>query len=138
MQGLLQVHDDLAAIAKSERDHSADPLVIDIRIGLLVDVVAARFDTGKYRFGSIHEFGVGHYNFAMLKVYQILVSTQCLRFALAVSGVVALAGCGQKGRLFLPTGEAAADRATLPQVLNPASPASAPPATGTATPAPRP
>jgi len=74
----------------------------------------------------------------MLNVPQILVSTRCLRFALALGGVAMLAGCGQKGPLFLPTGEAAAGRATLPQTLNPAAPASAPPATGTATPVPRP
>lgn len=30
-----------------------------------------------------------------------------------------LAGCGQKGSLYLPTSPAAADRATLPQVLTP-------------------
>ncbi|HSV34673.1 MAG TPA: lipoprotein [Ramlibacter sp.] len=76
----------------------------------------------------------------MLKVYQILVSAHSLRLALAVSGVAALAACGQRGPLYLPTGEAAAGRATLPQILTPTSaqPASAPSTTGTATPAPRP
>jgi predicted small lipoprotein YifL len=50
-------------------------------------------------------------------------------------GVVAtLAACGQKGPLFLPTGEAAAARATLPQTFMPAPPASAPATTGTASP----
>ena len=52
-----------------------------------------------------------------------------------------LGACGQKGPLFLPTGEAAAGRATLPQTLtpstavapNPASSAPVPP-TGTANP----
>jgi predicted small lipoprotein YifL len=48
-----------------------------------------------------------------------------------------LAGCGQKGSLFLPSGDAAAGRATLPQTLRPtpvepANPASA--ATGGASP----
>lgn len=33
--------------------------------------------------------------------------------------LTALAACGQKGDLFLPTDPAAANRATLPQVLNP-------------------
>jgi predicted small lipoprotein YifL len=44
-----------------------------------------------------------------------------------------LAGCGQKGDLFLPTEPAAANRATLPQILNPGgTPTSpAPPTTGT-------
>jgi predicted small lipoprotein YifL len=50
-----------------------------------------------------------------------------------------LAACGQKGALYMPTGEAAANRATLPQTLNPAMPASTPveSGTGTANPAPR-
>jgi len=76
----------------------------------------------------------------MLKVRQILDSTRAPALALAVAGVGLLAGCGQKGALFLPTGEAAANRATLPQTLNPAPPASAAAAsgTGTANPVPRP
>lgn len=68
---------------------------------------------------------------------QILVSAPLRRFALAAGVVAALAGCGQKGPLYLPTGEAADSRATLPQTLLPAGaphrPASAP-ATGTAAP----
>jgi predicted small lipoprotein YifL len=70
---------------------------------------------------------------------QILVSRplKALALVLAMSGVGALGGCGQKGPLFLPTGEAAANRATLPQTLSPAAPASAA-TTGNATPAPRP
>ncbi|MGE4241685.1 LPS translocon maturation chaperone LptM [Ramlibacter sp.] len=49
-----------------------------------------------------------------------------------------LGGCGQKGALVHPSGPAAAQRATLPETLTPASmlpgsPASAPP-TGTASP----
>jgi predicted small lipoprotein YifL len=68
----------------------------------------------------------------MSNVFQILVSAHPLRLALAASVVGALAGCGQRGPLYLPTGEAAATRATLPQTLLPA--ASAPAATGTASP----
>src|SRR5215208_1011446 len=30
VQGLLQVHDDLAAVREGERDHPADPLVVDV------------------------------------------------------------------------------------------------------------
>lgn len=44
-------------------------------------------------------------------------------------GVIALAaitGCGQKGPLFLPTEPAAAQRATLPQTLNPMGTSTAP------------
>jgi len=57
-----------------------------------------------------------------------------------VAGTAALVACGQKGPLYLPTGEAAATRATLPQALNPAPPDSAVTNTGTgqANPAPRP
>ena len=63
-----------------------------------------------------------------------------MRLALALGGVAILMGCGQKGALYLPTGEAAAGRATLPQTLGPAGPASAPVGTGTGTanPVPRP
>ena len=50
----------------------------------------------------------------MLKASQILVSA----IGLAMFGV-GLAGCGQRGPLYLPTGPAAANRATLPQVLLP-------------------
>ena len=71
------------------------------------------------------------------------ISTQILDSALALAvlaGSALLAGCGQKGPLFLPSGEAAATRATLPQTLNPVPPASAVTNTGTgqANPAPRP
>jgi predicted small lipoprotein YifL len=63
------------------------------------------------------------------------------RFIL-VSACVLLAACGQKGALYMPTGEAAAGRATLTETigpatlrpaLSPAQPASAP-TTGTASP----
>ncbi|MFM7331530.1 MAG: LPS translocon maturation chaperone LptM [Brachymonas sp.] len=40
--------------------------------------------------------------------------------------VAVLAACGQKGALMHPKEPAAQNRATLPQVLNPASSASAP------------
>ena len=35
------------------------------------------------------------------------------------AALVALAGCGQRGPLYLPTDPAAANRATLPQILTP-------------------
>jgi len=54
----------------------------------------------------------------MSGVHQILVSARARR--LLAAGVLALlAGCGQKGALFLPTGEAAQGRATLPETLDP-------------------
>ncbi|WP_232073034.1 LPS translocon maturation chaperone LptM [Variovorax sp. RA8] len=52
----------------------------------------------------------------MLNVRQILVSA----IGLATVGV-ALAGCGQKGALYLPTDPAATNRATLPGLLVPRS-----------------
>jgi predicted small lipoprotein YifL len=73
----------------------------------------------------------------MFRVVQILVGTRGLLVALAFSAVALLAACGQKGPLFLPTGEAAAGRATLPQTLNPARAASAPVPSGTANPVPQ-
>ena len=48
--------------------------------------------------------------------------------ALALAG--ALAACGQKGPLLLPTGAAAQERATLPQTIAPSSSLPAPPASG--------
>jgi predicted small lipoprotein YifL len=53
-------------------------------------------------------------------IRQILVSTSVLAL-----GVAALAGCGQKGALMLPTEAAAAQRATLQQSIRPALAASA-------------
>lgn len=70
----------------------------------------------------------------MLRVCQILVIVFPPRVALAAVVVAMLAACGQKGPLFLPTGEAATARATLPQTIMPAPPASAPATTGTASP----
>jgi predicted small lipoprotein YifL len=119
-----------------QRDHAADALIVDIGICFVVDAVASRFDASQQRFGSIHEFGVGHYNFAMSCVSQILVSSAVRALFLAASVVALLGGCGQKGPLFIPTGEAASSRATLPQTLAPGRPASAPPVTGTAAPIP--
>ncbi len=72
----------------------------------------------------------------MLRVFQILDSVLLPRFGLVLGAVVValLAGCGQKGPLFIPSGEPAAARATLPESLMPAAPASAPSTTGTASP----
>jgi len=71
---------------------------------------------------------------------QILVSAPARRLALAAAVVAALAACGQKGPLFLPTDPAAAERATLPQLLSPSTSVSGPqsgasaPASGKAAP----
>lgn len=53
----------------------------------------------------------------MFGIAQILVSPP-VRAALVV---VALAGCGQKGPLYLPTGEAAAGRAALTDFVAPST-----------------
>jgi predicted small lipoprotein YifL len=72
----------------------------------------------------------------MLNVLQILVSAPRSRLALAAGVVGALAGCGLRGPLYLPTGDVAASRATLPQSLTPTPAASAAGmGTGTANPA---
>ncbi len=83
----------------------------------------------------------------MLNARQILVSAPARHAARAIglTAIAVLAGCGQKGALFLPTDPAAAQRATLPQVITgrgnpaaatPAAAASAPAATTPPTPAP--
>jgi predicted small lipoprotein YifL len=55
----------------------------------------------------------------MFGVHQILVSTPPVRAAIAAGAIALLAACGQKGPLVLPTGEAAAGRASLPDTLSP-------------------
>ncbi|OYD50919.1 LPS translocon maturation chaperone LptM [Acidovorax kalamii] len=52
----------------------------------------------------------------MLKAPQILVRTLVL-----AASAAALLGCGQRGPLYLPTGPAAGQRATLPETLTPSS-----------------
>ena len=75
----------------------------------------------------------------MFGVLQILVSAPARRGLAAAALLATLSACGQKGPLYLPTGEAAAGRFTLPETLSPststvpAQAASAPP-TGTASP----
>ena len=55
----------------------------------------------------------------MFGVHQILVSARGRRCLAGVALAGLLAACGQRGPLFLQTGEAAAGRATLPQTLDP-------------------
>jgi predicted small lipoprotein YifL len=65
----------------------------------------------------------------MLNLRRILCSALSRRALPAAMALTALAACGQKGDLFLPTDPAAANRATLPQVLSPVGVTSpAPPA----------
>ncbi|MCD6078576.1 MAG: hypothetical protein K0R89_2514 [Ramlibacter sp.] len=72
----------------------------------------------------------------MSGVFQILVSPR-RGPALTLAAALLVAGCGQKGALYLPTGEAAAGRASLPQTLAPSTavrPAQAASGPGAATP----
>lgn len=55
----------------------------------------------------------------MSKVRTILGSRLARRAGVAATALACMAGCGQRGALYLPTDPAAADRATLPQILNP-------------------
>jgi predicted small lipoprotein YifL len=114
LQRFLQIDDQLASVSESDRDHAADALVVDVGIGCIVDAIATALDRSKCGFCAVHVLRVGHYNFAMLNVRQILVSA----VGLALVGV-GLTACGQKGPLYLPTDPAAKERATLPQVLLP-------------------
>lgn len=57
------------------------------------------------------------------------------RAFIATAAMAALAGCGQRGPLYLPTEPAAAGRLTLPEVLFPTSPGNpTPPLGGQVTP----
>ena len=68
----------------------------------------------------------------MLKLKPILVKRLVL--AGGAAALLGLAGCGQKGPLFLPTEAAAARRATLVQTLNPID---SPPTSATTAPPPQ-
>jgi predicted small lipoprotein YifL len=54
----------------------------------------------------------------MVSIATILVSRIALAGSAAAFALL-VAGCGQKGVLFLPTEPAAANRATLPETLTP-------------------
>ena len=73
----------------------------------------------------------------MSGVFQILVSPSGPRRALLLAAALLLTACGQKGPLYLPTGNAAAGRASLPETLAPSTavrPAQAASGPGAATP----
>ena len=114
VQRLLQIDHDLAAIGKGQGDHAPRALAVHIGIRGVVDAITTALDGKQQLFGVVHEFEVGHYNLRMLKAPQILVRTLVL-----AASAAALFGCGQRGPLYLPTGPAASQRATLPQTLTP-------------------
>jgi hypothetical protein len=135
LQRLLQVDDDLAAVAEGQGDHAADPLVVDVRVGGVVDAVAARLDLAQQGFGAVEVFG------SVITISDVDVrnsSAACPRRpALAASRPRCCWGhAARSGPLFLPTEPAAAGRATLPQVLNPARLGARAPRPPTAPPAP--
>jgi len=74
----------------------------------------------------------------MFRVRSILCSGPAARAACAAVLPALLAACGQRGPLYLPSEPAAANRATLPQVLAPVTPTNPAPAVrpGEAQPAP--
>ena len=113
LQGFLQVDDDLAAVFKRQRHHAAGALVVDIGIRLIVDPVAGYFHSLQSSFGAVEVFQVGHYNpimFASLQIHGQILGRRALPgrpqgLATIVVGALLtafLAGCGQKGPLFLP------------------------------------
>jgi predicted small lipoprotein YifL len=125
VQGLLQIDHDLAAVREGQSDHAAHPLVIDVRVGVVVQAIAADLNASKKAFSVVQKFKVGHYNRWMLKVFKILVMVHAL-----VGGAAMLSACGIKGALYLPNTPESQDRATLPQTLKPwpDTPAPTPPA----------
>ncbi|RZL68557.1 MAG: hypothetical protein EOP77_00875 [Variovorax sp.] len=64
----------------------------------------------------------------MLNVHQILVSARrrAVFMVCIATSAVALAGCGQRGPLYLPKDPAAANRATLPDLMTPRMPGASP------------
>lgn len=115
VQRLLKVDDNLTSGRKGEGDHASRALIVDVRVPLFVDQVAIALDRKQELLCDVHEFKIGHYNLHMLKVPQILV-----RLIVLAGSAAALAGCGQRGPLYLPDAPEARQRATLPETLNPA------------------
>src|SRR3954464_12584054 len=66
LQRLLQVDDDLAAVLEAQCDHSTGPLVVDVRVALLVDAVAASLDAGQQGFGAVEVLEVGHGGYVLV------------------------------------------------------------------------
>ena len=123
MQWFLQVDHNLAAVGKHQGHHATHALVVNVSCTVVVDTVATGLHRFEQVFSKVQEFRVGH-NFTMLAYPRILVRTLVLAVCAATLG-----GCGQSGPLYLPTGPAAAQRATLPQILiKPAAPAASSPA----------
>jgi hypothetical protein len=50
----------LAAVGKSDGDHAAHALVVDIRIARVVDAITAGLHGAEQSFGMLEVFGIGH------------------------------------------------------------------------------
>ena len=118
MQGFLQVDDNLALVGKNQGHHATNALIVNVGLARVIDTVTTCLHCFEKIFSVGHEFRVGHYNFTMLHICQILVST----IVLAISAV-SLSGCGQQGPLYLPAPTAQA-QVTPPPAKLPASAAS--------------
>jgi predicted small lipoprotein YifL len=121
VQRFLQIDDDLAAVSKHQRHHATAALVINVRLGAVVDAITIGLDGLEHQLSTIHKFCVGHYNFTMLLFPQILLRALALG-----SSAVALMACGQQGPLYLPAQAPSPQSTTLPQSLLPGSPQVAP------------
>jgi uncharacterized membrane protein len=60
VQGLLQVHHQLTAIGKCQCDHASHPLVVNVNVGLFIELVADFFQLLQQALGLVHEFVIGH------------------------------------------------------------------------------
>ncbi len=118
MQGFLQVDDNLTLVGENQGHHAADALIVNVGQARVIDTITTCLHCFKKILSAGHEFRVGHYNFTMLHVYQILVST----IVLAI-GAASLSACGQQGPLYLPAPTAQA-QVTAPPAKLPASAAS--------------
>jgi predicted small lipoprotein YifL len=129
MQRLLQVHNDLTAVGKSQGHHAAGALVVDIGVAVVIDAITPALDGTQQGLGLIQVLKVGHYNRPMkkksLKFKQILGADRCASGLLAL---MLLGACGQKGALYLPPPEPKPTAAA-------AEPKSTPPAASTVRPA---
>lgn len=72
VQRFLQVDHNLTPVGKRQRDHAANALIVQVRIGLVIQGIARNFYGFQRRFGMVQVVKVGHYNFRMLKWLKIL------------------------------------------------------------------
>jgi len=141
LQGLLQVDDDLAAVVKAQRHHAARALIVDVGVRFIVDAVTRRLYRLQNGLGQVQVFKLGHYNpimFVLLLSQNRILGRRALaprQHGLAAYGLSALlllslTGCGQKGPLFLPSGQAVP--VTVVPAPNTAAPVPQAPAAGKA------